>query len=233
MTTGIFDSSATIGEQIKPFTERLVKLCQKAGIGDEIDRAEQNWGSAYRRRDYLLTEQEDQRERRSEKKEVRRNVRRIVFAVSDIELRKAIIDAFLARHAVVLRWHRADNREEHLRFDAKAHEQPAWVASAMATSVVAVLLGDWIGYLLGTGSSLAGVTGEATRVIGAVAGAAVGVIGAIWMRDNQYRQRSIEGDQKRASLALSDRLFEEVLSEPPPFTWSEELSGEPDAREKS
>ena len=86
-----------------------------------------------------------------------------------------------------------------------------------------------VGALIGHGASqievIRQVADGATVQVGAVAGAALGLIGALRLRDFSEQARLKEIKDAREQLAEEDRIYQSILDGPEAFTSWEEHTG--------
>jgi hypothetical protein len=211
-------------EHAKALHARIVELQTEAGMRAKAERLEE--GPLFPhidRRPYNPKAREAERDR--EKAHHRFGLRRLCFSVEDETLRKRLIRLERAQDLAALRFHEAENRAEHHEFTEVERSVRPWATTAALEAVVATLVSVFIGHAAGGLDVVRQLADGAATQVGAVAGAAVGLVGAMRLRDRAQQARLKEIADARELLAENDRIYQSILDEPETFTSWEEFTG--------
>jgi hypothetical protein len=211
-------------EHAKALQARIVELQAEAGIRAKAERLEE--GPLFPRIDFRpFNPKAHEAEREREKDHYRYGQRRLYFSIEDEALRKRLIRLDRAQDLAALHFHEAEKGAEHHDFAALEGRARPWATTAAIQAVVATLAGALIGHVAGGLDIVRQLFDGGAAEIGAVAGAAVGLVGAIRLRDYAEYARRKEIADARELLAENDRIYQAILDEPETFTSWEEHTG--------
>jgi hypothetical protein len=211
-------------EHVKALQARIVELQTEAGIRTEVERLEQ--APLFSRIDLRpFNPKAHEAERDRAREDYLYGLRRLYFSVEDEALRKRLIRLDRAKDVAVMHFHEAENRDEHHAFETLAARPSHWVTTATIEVLVATLLGALIGHAAHDAGATSVLVNSAAGQVGAIAGAAVGLVWAIRLRDLAEHARKKEITNAAALLAEYDRTYQSILDEAETFTGWEEYSG--------
>jgi hypothetical protein len=217
-------------EQAKALQMRIAELETEAGIRAKVERLED--GPLFPNTDFRpYNPKAEAAEREHQKGYYRLSLRRIYFSVEDENLRKRLIALDRAESSAAFRFHEFENRAQHQAFADLEERVWPWVKIAVIDAVAASFICALIGHAVGMMSIVRQFVGDGATQIGAIMGAAAGVIDAIRLRDHAQHARAKAVADAREMQAENDRIYQSILDEPETFSAWEEFTGKPKDRD--
>ncbi len=211
-------------EHAKALHARVVEVETAAGIRAKAERLEE--GPLFPTMDLRpFNPKAHEAELALERERRRFGLRRLYFSVEDEIMRKRLIRLHRARDLASLQFHQAENMSEHHEFSTLEQCATPWARTSAIWTVAAIIIGAQIGHLGDGLYSLRQLVNGEGALIGAVAGAALGIIGAIKIRDSALQARAKSIADALGLLSKSDRIYQSILDEPETFTSWEEYAG--------